>query len=102
MSFGESTFLAGFIQKTVKVDQIIKLNHVYPRRKLQKVLEDTRRHSTEVGTERLLGGIGWFHLHANWSPGPTCQPPLRTLVLHHLKDCISAVYSSWFDPRAQD
>jgi hypothetical protein len=30
ISFGESMFLAGFIQKTIKVDQIIKLNHDYP------------------------------------------------------------------------
>jgi hypothetical protein len=40
MSFGESMFLAGFIRKTVKEDQIIKLNHDYPpRNQLQKVPE---------------------------------------------------------------
>jgi len=33
MSFGEFIFSAGFIQKTIKVDQIIKLNHAYPQRK---------------------------------------------------------------------
>jgi hypothetical protein len=30
-SFDEYVFLAGFIHKTVKVDQIIKLNRNYPR-----------------------------------------------------------------------
>jgi hypothetical protein len=33
MSFGESVFSAGFIQKTVKVDQIVKVNHAYPQQK---------------------------------------------------------------------
>ena len=33
MSFGESVFLAEFIQKTVKVDLFIKVNHVFLRRK---------------------------------------------------------------------
>jgi len=42
-------FLAGFIQKTIKVDQIVKLNHVYPQQKLtQKVPEDSRRHHTKA------------------------------------------------------
>jgi hypothetical protein len=30
MSFGESMFLAGLFQKTVKGDQIVKLNRAYP------------------------------------------------------------------------
>ena len=56
-------FSAGFIKKTVKVDQIIKLNHAYLRRKqLQKVLEDTKRHSTEAGHERMLGRASQPHL----------------------------------------
>ena len=85
-------FLAGFIQKTVKEDQFVKLNHVFPRRKqLQKVLEDTRRYSTEAGSEQ-----------AGRSPGPPASLQLRTSVLHYLKDCISIIYSSRFDPRAQD
>jgi hypothetical protein len=89
MSFGESMFLAGFIQKT-------KLNHVYPwRKQLQKVPEDTGRHSTEAGPKRMPGGAGWSHLQAN-------QPPLRRRFLHHLLVCIYVVYSSRFDPRAQN
>jgi hypothetical protein len=63
MSFAEFVFSAGFIQKTVKVDQIVKLNRNYPWRKYhQKVAEDTRRHSTEVGHERMPGGAGRPHL----------------------------------------
>ena len=30
ISFGESVFLAGLFQKTVKGDQNVKLNHAYP------------------------------------------------------------------------
>ena len=30
MSFGESVFSAGFIQKIVKEDQIVKVNRTYP------------------------------------------------------------------------
>ena len=43
MSFGESVFSAGFIQKTVKVDLDVRLNRVYPQRNgHQKTLEDSR------------------------------------------------------------
>ena len=60
MSFDESVFLAGFIQKTIKVDQIVILNSAYPQQKQpQKVLEDSRRHHTEVEAEA--------------STGPTCR-----------------------------
>ena len=31
-SFGESVISAGFIQKTVKVDQHVRFNRVYPQR----------------------------------------------------------------------
>ena len=34
--------------------------------------------------------------------GPTWQPLIAMSVLHRLKDCISTVYSSRFDPKAQD
>ena len=51
MSFGESVFLAGFIQKSVKEDQINKVNHAYPQRKLpQKVLENSGKHHTNAET----------------------------------------------------
>jgi hypothetical protein len=47
MSFGESMFSAGFIQKTIKEDLIIKGNNGIPLRKQRgKTLEDSRRLST--------------------------------------------------------
>ena len=96
MSFDESVFLAGFIQKTIKVDQIVKLNHVYPQQKLtQKVPEDSRRHHTKAEDEAPPSGV-------SRPLGPTCHPHIRMSVLHRLNDCIYAVLSSWFDPRAQD
>ena len=96
MSFGESEFSAVFIQKTIKVDQDVRFNHAYPQRKQpQKVPEDSRGLHTEAKGEASLGGAG--------QPlGPTCQPPVAMLVLHHLLDCIYVIYSSRFYPRAQD
>jgi hypothetical protein len=44
MSFGESIFFAGFIQKTIKVDL--------------HVLGDLRGHHTEAKAEALPGGAG--------------------------------------------
>jgi hypothetical protein len=55
MSFGESMFSAGFIQKTIKMDPIVRLNHVYPRwYRLGKTLEHSRRLSTEDGAHLSL------------------------------------------------
>jgi hypothetical protein len=48
MSFGESVFSAGFIQKTVKENLIVKGNNgIPPRKQHGKTLEDSRRCSTE-------------------------------------------------------
>jgi hypothetical protein len=59
MSFGESMFLAGFIQKTIKGDQIDKFNRTYPQRKQpQKVPKDLRGHHTESKAEAPPGGAG--------------------------------------------
>ena len=56
MSFGESIFSIGFIQKTVKVDQDVRLNRAYPQRKQpQKVPEESRGHHTEAEGEALPG-----------------------------------------------
>ena len=74
MSFGESMFARGFIQKPVKEDLFVKANHVYPRRKLLgKDLEHTRRQPTEVGLERLTCGVGRPHLQASRPMGPAGQ-----------------------------
>ena len=52
MSFGESIFSAGFIQKTVKVDLDVRVIRAYPQRnRHQKDLEDFRRH---------LKALVWF------------------------------------------
>jgi hypothetical protein len=54
MSFGESVFSVGFIQKTVKGDQFDKFNRTYPQRKQpQKVLEDSRGHRTEAEAQYI-------------------------------------------------
>ena len=57
MSFGESVFSAGFIQKTVKGDLFIKENYRIPlQNRRGKTLEHSRRQITEAKTEALSGG----------------------------------------------
>ena len=100
MSFGEYVLLVGFNQKTAKEDLFVKGNHgIPPRKQRGKTLEDSRRLSTEAKPMPLTGGVGWPHLQASQPVGSTWQSLVVTSVLHRLKDCISAVYSSWFDPR---
>ena len=63
MSFGESVFSAGFIQKTVKVDLDVRFNCDIPQQNgHQKVLEDSRGLHTEAKDERLPSGAGRPHL----------------------------------------
>ena len=93
MSFGESIFSARFIQKTVKADLDVRLNHAYPQQK--QLPEGSRRLKRTPHQSR-----GWPYLYSSWPLGPTCQPPVAMLVLHHLLDCIYVIYSSRFDPRA--
>jgi hypothetical protein len=82
MSFSESKFSAGSIQKAVKVDLHVGINRAYPQWDgHQKDLEDTRGHHAEAERRRLSGGAG--------QPlGPTSQPHVVTSVLYRLKDCI--------------
>ena len=62
MSFGESVFFVGFIQKTVKVDLHVRFNCAYPQRNgHQKTLEDSGGLHTEAEDET--------------SPDPTCKLP---------------------------
>ena len=59
MSFGESVFSAGFIQKTAKEDLIVEGNYRIPSRYLRwKTLERSRRQITKVGLDPLLCGVG--------------------------------------------
>ena len=103
MSFGESKFSVGFNQKTAKEDLFVKRDYgIPPRKQRGKTIEDSRWLSTEAEPESLISGAGRPHLQANQPMGPPCQPPIAMSVLHRLKDCIFAVYSSQFDPRAQD
>ena len=56
MSFGESMISAGFIQKTIKVDLDVRVNHAYPHQNgHQKTLEDSRGHHAMAESEGLLG-----------------------------------------------
>ena len=67
-----------------------------------KVLEDSRRLSTEAGHVSQTHGAGRSHLKATW---PLWSLPVIIFVmsiLYRLLGCISAVISSWFDPRAED
>ena len=63
MSFGESVFSAGFIQKTVKADLHVRFNCPYPQRNgHQKTLEDSEWLHTEAEGETPPGGAGRPHL----------------------------------------
>ena len=69
MSFGESMFLVGFKLKTAKEGLFVKENHkISPHKQRGKILEDSRRLSTEVEPKPLTCA-GWPVL------GPTSQPP---------------------------
>ena len=92
MSFGESVFSAGFIQKTVKEDLFVKGNYgIPPCNQRGKTLEDSRRRITEAGHMSLKCGATWPNPEAT---KPLWVPPISLIimsVLHRLKDCIFAV-----------
>ena len=85
MSFGESIFLAGFNQKTIKGDLFVKGNHgILPRDQRGKVPEDSKRLSTEAGLDPLTCGAARPHCQA---ARPLWAPPIILfvmLVLHRL------------------
>ena len=63
MSFGESMFSAGFIQKIVKGDLNVKGKiRIPPWNQLQKVSEDSRSHVTEAEDETVIGGAARPHM----------------------------------------
>ena len=103
MSFDEYVTVGGFNQKTTKEDLFVKANHGIPSRNRRgRTLEESRRLSTKEGHMSLTCGVERPHLEATQPMGPPCQPLIAMSVLHRLKDCISTIYSSRFDPRAQD
>ena len=92
MSFGESVFSVGFIQKTVKGDLFVKGNYgIPPRNRRGKTLEDYRRRITEAEIMSLTCGARWPHLEAARPVDPPRQPPVVMSVLHCLLGCIYAV-----------
>ena len=63
MSFGESMFSAGFIQKTIKGDLFVKGNYeILSRKQRGKILEDSSRLSTKADPEGLPCGACRPHL----------------------------------------
>ena len=96
-------FSTGFIQKTIKGDLFVEANYgIPPRKQRGKILEDSRRLSTEVDPEGLPCGVDRPHPYAARPVGSTDQPPLRKSVPHCLLYCIYAILSSRFDPRVQN
>ena len=92
MSFGEYVFSVGLNQKTAKEDLFVKRNHkIPPHNQCVKSLEDSRSRITEAGHVSLTCGAARPHLEAArplWVPSVSLA---IMLVLHRLKDCISAV-----------
>ena len=85
MSFGESVFSVGFIQKTVKGDLFVKGNYgIPPHKQRRKILEDCRRLSIEADPEGLP-------CTADRPLGPPVSLRVAMLVLHRLLGCIYAV-----------
>jgi hypothetical protein len=69
MSFGESIFSAGFIQKITKEDLNIKRDRGIISSQIHgKVLEDTRGLHIEGGDQTMPGGASWPHPYAAWPP----------------------------------
>jgi hypothetical protein len=86
-------------RRTYSSKEITELRHVNnaleDSRRLQEALYRSGAHVTDI----------WGRLaphEGRSAPRAHCQPLAATSVLHHLKDCISTIYSSRFDLRAQD
>ena len=92
MSFGESIFSTGFIQKTVKVDLHVRINLAYlPRNGHQKVLEDTRGPHVEAKGQRLPSEARRPHLQVAQPQGPPISLHVVMSILHRLLGYIYAV-----------
>ena len=85
MSFGESVFSVGFIQKTTKEDLIVEGNYGIPPWHLRgKTLGGSRRKITEAGLDPLSCGAGW---PVGGATQPLWAPPISLLCMwipHHL------------------
>jgi hypothetical protein len=86
MSFGESVFSAGFIQKTVKVDLDVRFSRTYPQRKQPRRFQKTREDTTPKQRARRR------QVCRSAGPlGPTSQSSIAVLVLHRLLGYIYAI-----------
>ena len=92
MSFGESVFLAGLIQKTIKGDLFVTGNYeIPPRNRRGKTLEDSKRRITKAEPMSLTCGVGWPYLEAARPVAPYVSLLVVMSVLHRLLGCIYAV-----------
>ena len=92
MSFGESVFSAGFIQKNVKVDLHVRFNRAYPQRNgHQKTLEDLRGLCALAETGPPVGHQVPWALMSTPPLNVGSPPPPRLHMCHPI---------SQFDPRA--
>ena len=74
MSFGKYLYAGGFIQKTVKGELFVKENYrISPRKQRVKILEDSRRLSTEADPEGCHVGPA----------SPTCRLAIKRRLVHH-------------------
>jgi hypothetical protein len=63
MSFGESVFFVGYIQKIVKAGLLVRVNNAIPsRNQCGKVLEDSSGHHAKAERQRLPYGATQSHL----------------------------------------
>jgi hypothetical protein len=83
---------AGYIQKTVKADlRVRSSNAIAPWNLRGKVLEDSRRISTDANPEGVTYGAGRQHLQAGRPVGPFVSLPIAMAALHRLLDFIYTV-----------
>ena len=90
MSFGESVFSAGFIQKTIKGNLFVKGKfRVPPRNQHGNTLEHSRSHITEVRGKGMTCEVAQPHVVR-----PPRGPPVSLVAMsvsHRLLGCIYAV-----------
>jgi hypothetical protein len=81
-------FLAGFIQKTIKADPIVKSNHIYPRRnQRRKTIEQSRKQCTMTQLEWPIGlwPVGLWDCPISLCFNVGSPPPLRINLTPLLK-----------------
>jgi hypothetical protein len=81
-----------YIQKTMKPDLHVRNSNAIPPQNLRgKVLEDSRRLSTEADSEGVTYGAGQPYLQAGRPMGPSVNLPIAIAVPHRLLDCIYTI-----------